>query len=1539
VTVDDSADTTGRGTAANPVTLGTGQLSGLTPDPINYTNISTLTVDAGSGSNYIDVTGTSGAAKHSGTTLNDPNGTVVVGSAQGIDVPLGIKSSTGHVNLIVDDSADTTGRTATVGAGALTGLAPGTISYSGLSALTVDGGTGTNAFSVTGTPFATTLNGGTGNDTVTIGTLQNIRGGVAVTSASGTMALTVNDGGDPTGCAVGLAAGALTGLPGGTYSYSGLRSLTVDGGTGGNTFTVSGMPAATTINSGTGSDAVVVPATSAALTVNGQNGADTVTIGDSGSVQGIQRAVTVGNASGSTTLVVDDSTDATGRGTSASPVVLAAGALTNLAPAAINYSNLSSLTVNSGSGGNVFSVTGTPAATTLNSGTGGDTVTVQATSAALTVNGQSGADTVTIGSSGGVQSIAGAVTVTNAAGSTALTVDDSADATGRGTSSSPVIVGAGALTNLAPTTISYSNLSALTVDGGSGGNVFSVTGMPATTTLNSGTGNDTVVVPTTSTALTVNGQNGTDTVTVGNSTNGVQSINGSVTVGNQQGATALTVDDSADTTRRGNAGVPVTFDNGTIIGLAPQPIAYSGLSSFTIDGGSGGNAFAVNGTPAATTLNSGTGSDLVIVRDTADPLTVNGQKGTDTVYLGDIIQATVQGIQGPVSITNAAGSTGLTVVDLKDSQGRGTASSPVVLGATSLTNLAPATIGYSGLGFLAVDAGAGGNIISVTGTPAATRLIPGSGINTVTVQATTQPLTVGGLGTDTINVQATGAALTIDGHGRTDTVTLGSTGTVQNITGPVAVSNSVGSIALTVDDSADPTGQTATLSDSALVGLAPAPISYVAPDVVSLLVKGGLGGNTFTVSSTSTPTTLDSGRGDDVVNVAATDGAGPLTIDGQRGHDIVTITNNGSVQSINGTVLVQNTGGLTDLVADDSQDGTGCNVSFSSSGTPITQMIGLAPAPIELAAAQLNSLTARFGSGNDIVDVSGLSNLSNGLLDGGGGTNTLVSTDPTTANNDYQLSDGGFTRSGGGVASAHFAQVHFQQASLTGGTGDHVLDAHGFSGSVTLNGGGAGDDTLIGGSGINSLVGGTGEDSIYGGSGTSILKAGSGDATLVAGSGHDTLIGGPGNDSLVGGSGSTVMTGGAGNNTLVGGNGSNELLESCDDNFTLTNTLLTGTGATPFSDVLLNVGAANLTDTNTTGVGRKLIATAFSGNVTLTGGTGNDTLMGGAGNNVLSGGRGTNTLIGGKGTNTVSETQAASFTLTNTKLTAAGVLLTDTLTGIQQAQLTDPTSDVLGRVLNASAFKGNVTLTGGGGADTLIGSLGNDSIDGGTGGGIFQASGAVNFNFMTATTLTGLGTYTLNSDLHNVRLTITSGNHVINAAPYGGNATLQGGAGNDTLIAGTGTDNLNGGGGNNVLLGGGGSDTLAGGGSGRNLLIGGTGTDLLTGGTGDDLLIAGKTNFDSQTRTENFAAVNAIMAEWTSKDSYGVRVARLTGTQPGGKNGATRLTSATVFSSADTTVQPDTLTGGLGADWFLCKAGTLDTVTDYQPSSETRTTV
>lgn len=146
---------------------------------------------------------------------------------------------------------------------------------------------------------------------------------------------------------------------------TGLSSLTINGTSGANIFTVdTTIPGvSTTINRASSiSETVNILGTSAggalALTSTG-TASDTVNIGNAGSVQGVQGSVTLSssNASAPDTVVLDDSADTTGQN-----ATIGDTQVSGLAPGSINFtgSQLSSLTILFGSGSDTANVTPSP---------------------------------------------------------------------------------------------------------------------------------------------------------------------------------------------------------------------------------------------------------------------------------------------------------------------------------------------------------------------------------------------------------------------------------------------------------------------------------------------------------------------------------------------------------------------------------------------------------------------------------------------------------------------------------------------------------------------------------------------------------------------------------------------------------------------------------------------------------------------------------------------------------------------------------------------------------------------------------------------------------------------------------------------------------------------------------------------------------------------------------------------------------------------------------------------------------------------------
>jgi hypothetical protein len=618
-----------------------------------------------------------------------------------------------------------------------------------ISSVVVNTGGGTDTVNVlrtlAGVPVTINYNGGGGSDVANLGvggSVQGLQGAVTIHNGPSYTHVAIDDSADAGNRTVTIGSGGVTGLAPAAINFGAvsLNTLTVSGGSGNNSYTITGSQAyqGTTLNTGAGVDTVNVQATPYALSINyqGGGGSDVANLGNAGSVQGITGAVTIYNGPSYTHVAVDDSADGGNR-----TVTIGSGGVTGLAPAAINFTSFSvnSLSVLGGSGNNTYTVAATPVTTslTLNTGGGVDHVFVQATSAPTSVitnsgNGGGGSDIVSLGGLS-AQGLQGAVTIYNGPSYTHVIIEDVNDSSNR-----TVTIGSGGVTGLAPAAINFTSfsVSSLSVLGGSGNNTYTIAASPATTTmsLDTGGGVDTVNVQATSVPLAVNttsgsGGGGNDVVAIGNA-GSLAGVQAAVTVLNTRSHDRLTVNDSADP---GNHPA-VTVSASGITGLAPAALNFtsSSVSTLTVNGGSGNNAYTVTGTPASqgTTLNTGSGTDTVNVRGSSSPLTVNSASGSgaDVITLGDGSN-TLSGIASAVTL-NAAPTDSLVINDQGFSGARTYTVSP-----TAVTWSPGAPVSYSGLRSLTVNGSAGGDTFDLsagTSSTAAVTLNGGAGSNTLT---------------------------------------------------------------------------------------------------------------------------------------------------------------------------------------------------------------------------------------------------------------------------------------------------------------------------------------------------------------------------------------------------------------------------------------------------------------------------------------------------------------------------------------------------------------------------------------------------------------------------------------------------------------------------------------------------------------------------------------------------------------------------------------------------------------------------------------
>ena len=321
-----------------------------------------------------------------------------------------------------------------------------------------------------------------------------------------------------------------------------------------------------------------------------------------------------------------------------------------------------------------------------------------------------------------------------------------------------------------------------------------------------GSSNTEVDVAATQSLVTVNGVR---TVNVGNGYDSLANIKAEVDLIGSS-LTDLTIHDASNP----NPEQYNVYGSNVLAVQSSVKVGYSKLHSLTIDGGNQGNAFLIEGPPASTTLNTGKGSDNVFVESTTAPLIVNGQDGLDRVNIG--LNGSTQFIGNSVFITNTGGYTAVDVDDSVDKIAQtGILYTRLALGLplTVLDGLTPGgdiSLLAKNLSSLTIHAGSGGNTFRIHDTPYS--LTPGGALTTV----------YSGEGNDMVTVDGTTGPLFLNGDSGSDTVNIGSSGSVRNIGNTLTVTNSNGFSAVNVDDSADPSGARQSFTITALIMLSTA---------------------------------------------------------------------------------------------------------------------------------------------------------------------------------------------------------------------------------------------------------------------------------------------------------------------------------------------------------------------------------------------------------------------------------------------------------------------------------------------------------------------------------------------------------------------------------------------------------------------------------------------------------------------------------------------------------------------------------------------
>jgi acrosin len=850
-----------------------------------------------------------------------------------------------------------------------------TINSSGTGATTtVQGATNADALTVRA-PASILANVTVGSTAINVGTdtvnYPSTLGGVSVVGQLFTTGdtLTINGTSSAESITVNSAKVQMTGRP--DFFYSTFTQLTVNGAGGGDTFTIAGDSIKTFVTAGSGNADFTVQTNGVALALTG-------------STSGTDHFTVTSNA-GPLTI--------TGQGAANFFTVNASAAAT---------------TINGGTTTNTYTVNANSASLTLNGGGTSNNVTVVANSGTIGVNGGTGTDSFEVESTGGQVTLsggAGATTTYDIAAPTVgpVTVIGNAGSPGvltfHGTTQPDVFtVTSSTLSAGVNSTVTYSHLTGLVVDGVSGNDTFLVTSAATPTTIEGQTGNNTFNIRANTALLTLDTGTGTNTINIGSNAPGItgnllSTIAAGVVV-TGSGTDILNLNDEGDASP---ATVLLTSTGFTGVGAG---ITYSGAAALNIKLGSGGNTLDVDSTPSgtATSINLGTGTNSGVITSTAP--TTGGN---------------LDGLLGTLSLTGSSADDLL--VDDTGSATPKTAS----MNATTITGLSPAAISYAGFATLTVGLGTAGDDFSILNTNATTgtTVHGGAGDDTLRIinDSGVTSLTTGG-GSDIIAVQATGAAATTTIttlSGNAAIITIGSnapgfaSGVLSGIASPVTV-NGTGSEILLIDDTGDTSAATGAVSPTAVTGFGLAAGGVTYSSVALLDIRLGSGGNTVTVSDTTStttthitggsgadvvtitqdsgPTNVSTAGGDDVINVRAINGM--TTVNGGAGTDVINVSSSatpgsGVVDGITTTLTVQGSGTTTTLTIDDGGNTVGKTVALS--GTAVT---GLSTGAIDYSGVTALNLTT--GSGADTLTINSTSAPSTIATGGGADTVTVMGT-------------------------------------------------------------------------------------------------------------------------------------------------------------------------------------------------------------------------------------------------------------------------------------------------------------------------------------------------------------------------------------------------------------------------------------------------------------------------------------------------------------------------------------------------------------------
>ncbi|MBR0844259.1 calcium-binding protein [Bradyrhizobium liaoningense] len=491
-------------------------------------------------------------------------------------------------------------------------------------------------------------------------------------------------------------------------------------------------------------------------------------------------------------------------------------------------------------------------------------------------------------------------------------------------------------------------------------------------------------------------------------------------------------------------------------------------------------------------------------------------------------------------------------------------------------------------------------------------------------------------------------------------------------------------------------------------GTGAAPFSLDIGTTEDLVLRAGGGDDVITAGNglaSLISLTLDGGNGNDRItggdgNDLLIGGAGNDIVNGGRGNDVARLGSGDDTFIWNpgdGSDIVEGGSGNDKLLFNGANINETINISANGGRVRFTRDV--ASITMDLDSIEQIEFDARGGADNVTVgDLSG-TGVKQVLVDlaavpggtQGDGAADVVTVNGTNAGQHIQVTADGATVTVTGLPEAVTianAEVGDRLVIQALG-GNDVIDASTLAAVIGLTvDGGAGNDTINGSQGADLLIGGDGNDKVTGGRGNDVADLGAGDDTFIwnPGDGSDTVLGGTGTDTLV------FNGSNAAESMSIGANGGDAVLTRD------VGTVVMGLNGIERVQIAAAGGADNINVADLTGTGIAQVAidlSAAPGSQSGDGAADRVTVNGSAGDDNIS--------VATAGGSIVVNGLAAQVTIAHAD---AGDVL-----GINGGFGND--------VIDASAIKAgqpfSLSINGGEGNDTIIGSAGNDTVIGGRG--------------------------------------------------------------------------------------------------------------------------------------------------------------------------------------------------------------------------------